>query len=178
MAVVGALGGILAVVGGLLILTGSEAGSSGAHRQVLARASDFAVTYNTYDVADVADYQKRLSKLLSPKYEARFVEVTDAIFTAIKDKKQTSGEAKVLSTAVDNIDEDSADVLVAVDASISNTDNDAAVLRHFRWVVSFEKIKGEWLVSNFESVAPVTAATVTPETPTPEPTATEGGAAK
>ncbi len=177
-AVVGLIGMVFAAVGGVLLLTGGGDGSSEARKQVLARASDFAVAYNTYDVADVADYQKRLSTLLSPTYKAQFVEVTDAIFTAIKDKKQTSGDAKLLGTAIDSIDEDSAEVLVAVDASISNTDNKAAVARHFRWVVSFEKIKGEWLVSNFESVAPVTADTTAPEAATPTPTATEEGAAK
>ncbi|MGA8986721.1 hypothetical protein [Aeromicrobium sp.] len=175
-AAAGVLGIVLAAVGGALLLTGSASGSTDERKQVLARASDFAVAYNTYDVADLADYQKRLGDLLSPKYKAQFVKVTDAIFTAIKDKKQTSGDAKVLATAVDSIDKDSSDVLVAVDASISNTDNKAAVQRHFRWVVSFEKIKGEWLVANFESVAPVTAETSTPGTPTPTPTATDGGA--
>lgn len=177
-AAVGVVGILLAAVGSALLLTSPADGSSDDRKQVLSRASDFAVAYNTYDVSDVSDYQKRLSALLSPKYKAQFVEVTNAIFTAIKDKKQTSGDAKLLATAVDSIDKDSAEVMVAVDASISNTDNKAAVQRHFRWIVSFEKIKGEWLVSNFESVAPVTAATTPPETPTPTPTATTEGAAK
>lgn len=153
-----------------------KGGSSTDRNQVISRANDFAVAYNTYDVADLADYQKRLKGLLTPKYDAQFVEVTNAIFSALKDKKQTSGEAKVLAAAVESINDDSAIVIVAVDAAISNTDNPTAVPRKFRWKVSFTRTKGEWLVSNFESVASVEASTgqATPTSPAP----TEGGADK
>ena len=129
--------------------------------------------YNTYDVAELADYQKRLKGLLTPKYNEQFVKVTNAVFEALKDKKQKSGDAKVLGVAVDSIDKDSAEALVAVDATITNTDNEAAVVRHFRWKVSFTKTDDEWLVSNFESVA---ALPRRPRTPARRPArATEGG---
>lgn len=154
------LGVVLAGIGAFLSSSADadQSSSSPDRHQVIARANDFAVAYNTYDVNNLADYHQRLKGLLTPKYDAQFVEVTNAIFAALKDKKQVSGDAKVLATAVDNIDDDSADVIVAVDASISNTDNKAAVLRHFRWKLSFAKTKGDWLISNFESVASVEAS--------------------
>ncbi|MCW2799824.1 MAG: hypothetical protein JWQ70_1296 [Aeromicrobium sp.] len=167
-----AVGVVLALVG-LLVprLSSSDDGDSSARQQVISRASDFAVAYNTYDVANLADYQKRLKGLMTSSYDKQFVQVTNAVFKALKDKKQKSGDAKVLAVAIDDIDKDSADALVAVDASITNTDNAASVLRHFRWKVSFTKTKGDWRISNFESVAAVTA---TAGTPTPTPTATGG----
>ena len=170
-----ALGVVLALVGSLVLpRIGGGDDDSAERNQVTARANDFAVAYNTYDVADLADYQKRLKSLLTPEYDDQFVEITNAVFGALETKEQKSGSAKVLGVAVDSMDDDSAAAIVAVDASITNTDNAAAVERRFRWKVSFTKIKGEWLVSNFESVASVEAtATPVPTDPsatTPAPT--------
>jgi hypothetical protein len=141
---------------------------------VISRASDFAAAYNTYDVADLADYQKRLKGLLTPSYDREFVKITDAVFGALKDKKQRSGDAKLQGVAIDSIDDDSATAIVAVDSRITNTDNPAAVERRFRWKVTFIKDKGTWLVSNFESVASVDAqtapATSAPDASAPAPT--------
>ena len=168
-----ALGVVLALVGFTVPkVWSSDDGDSSARQEVVSRATDFAVAYNTYDVANLRDYQKRLKGLMTTKYDQQFEQVTDAVFKALKDKKQKSGDAKVLAVAIDNIDKDSADALVAVDASITNTDNAASVLRHFRWKVSFTKSKGSWRVSNFESVAAVSASA---GTPTPTPSATDGG---
>lgn len=172
-----AFGVVLSAIGGVLLLldpAGSD-GDSKDRNEVISRANDFAVANNTYDVIELADYQKRLKGLLTPAYNKEFVKITDAVFKALESKKQKSGDAKVLGTAVDSIDKDSAVALVAVDAKITNTDNEAAVLRHFRWKVSFVKSKsGQWLVSAFESVAPVQAQ-ATP-VPSVTPSTTEGGA--
>lgn len=165
-----ALGVVLALVGGLVLpRLGGDDDDSAERNQVTARANDFAVAYNTYDVADLADYQKRLKGLLTPAYDKQFVEITNAVFGALETKQQKSGSAKVLAVGIDSLDDDSATAIVAVDASITNTDNTAAVERRFRWKVSFTKAKGDWLVSNFESVASVDAEA----TPAPgEPSAT------
>jgi Mce-associated membrane protein len=165
-----AVGVVLVLVGWLLLPSlGGDDDDTAARNQVTARANDFAVAYNTYDVAKVDDYQKRLKGLLTPKYDKQFVQITNAVFDALETKDQKSGDAKVLGVAIDSIDKDSAETIVAVDASITNTDNKAAVLRHFRWKVSFVKSKGEWLVDKFESVAPVEAqAQSSTATPTPK----------
>jgi Mce-associated membrane protein len=171
-----ALGVVLAVVGGVLWALGPSGGDddSSDRNEVTSRANDFAVAYNTYDVVDLADYQKRLKGLLTPSYDKQFVEVTNAVFKALESKKQKSGGAKVLGVAVDSIDQDSAKAIVAVDAKITNTDNQAEVLRHFRWKLSFAKTKGEWLISSFESVAPVEAQATPRPSATPSTGTTEG----
>ncbi|KQX74776.1 MULTISPECIES: hypothetical protein [Aeromicrobium] len=189
-----ALGLVLALVGALVLpRIGGDDDDRAARNQVASRANDFAVAYNTYDVADLADYQARLKGLLTPAYDKQFVEITNAVFGALETKQQKSGDAKVQGVAIDSIDQDSATAIVAVDASITNTDNAAAVKRFFRWKVTFTQTKGEWLVSNFESVAsvdaqatpaptdpsattpvPSDAAPTTPAPTTPAPT-TDGG---
>jgi Mce-associated membrane protein len=181
LAGVTAIGVALGLVGWLVLGAGDGGGDDATDRnQVTARATDFAVAYNTYDVADLPDYQKRLKGLLTPAYDKQFVEITDAVFGALKSKQQKSGDADVLAVAIDSIDDDSATAIVAVDASITNTDNQAAVQRQFRWKVSFTKAKDQWLVSNFESVASVDAQTgpapsdAAPTTPV-DPSAPAGG---
>lgn len=170
LALLTVVGLAMVLIGGLVLPSFGDDGDDDAaeRHQVVSRANDFAVAYNTYDVADLADYQKRLKGLLTPTYNEQFVEITEAVFGALETKQQTSGDAKVLAVAIDSIDDDSATAIVAVDASISNTDNEAAVERRFRWKITFSKTKGEWLVSNFESVASVEAqASPVPGAPAP-----------
>lgn len=178
LATVTAVGLVLGLLGAFLPKAfGEDDTYGGAEREkVISRAKDFATAYNTYDIANLDDYQKRLKGVLTPKYDKEFVKVTDAVFAALKDKKQKSGEAKVRGVAIESIDDDSAEAIVAVDATITNTDNKAAIVRHFRWKVSFTKSGDDWRVNNFESVAAVTATTGDPSAtaPTPTPTATEG----
>lgn len=166
--------GLVLVMVATLVLPRLGDDDESERNAVISRASDFAAAYNTYDVADLADYQKRLKGLLTPSYDREFVKITDAVFGALKDKKQRSGDAKLQGVAIDSIDDDSATAIVAVDSRITNTDNPAAVERRFRWKVTFIKDKGTWLVSNFESVASVDAqtapATSAPDASAPAPT--------
>ncbi|GAA3525835.1 hypothetical protein GCM10022234_23710 [Aeromicrobium panaciterrae] len=180
LAVLTATGLVLGLLGAFLPKAFSDDDTyGGAEREkVISRAKDFATAYNTYDIANLADYQERLKGVLTPTYDKEFVKVTDAVFAALKDKKQKSGEAKVRGVAIESIDDDSAEAIVAVDATITNTDNKAAIVRHFRWKVSFTKSGDDWRVNNFESVAAVTATAGDPSTtaPSPTPTTTEGAA--
>lgn len=159
-----AAGVALAVIGLCLVVFGDRiAGASepAAAKQVVAVSNDFAVAYNTYDVADVEDYKSRLDGLLTDEYREQAFGVIDAIFGALEEKQQVSGDAEVLSTAVATLDEDSAQTLVAVDATIRNSDTeDAGVQRHFRWKLNLVKEGDGWKVENFESVASVEASAV------------------
>ena len=121
-------------------------------QEAVTPASDFAVTFNTYSVDKKADYQRRVKALMTPSYYKEFAKITDAMFGAIEDKKQSSGDAKVLATAVDSIDEDSAVVLVAVNASVKSTRQKTAVERRFRWTVTLGRYQGEWRVREFDAV--------------------------
>ena len=164
--------GVLVGVGGFLLPR--LGGSDDTHRErqeVVRRASDFAVAFNTYTVEDKADYQKRMKTLMTPSYFKEFTKITNAMFGAIEDKKQSSGDAKVLATAVDSIDQDSAVVLVAVNAGVKSSGAKTAVERRFRWTVTFGRYKDEWRVREFDAVAPL-QATTGEATPSPD---TQGG---
>ncbi len=165
--------GVLVGVGGLLLPSFAGGGDFRSERQeAVTRASDFAVTFNTYSVDKKADYQRRVKALMTPSYYKEFAKITDAMFGAIEDKKQSSGNAKVLATAVDSIDEDSAVVLVAVNASVKSTRQKTAVERRFRWTVTLGRYQGEWRVREFDAV-PRLGASI--DEPTPSPDTTGGG---
>ena len=173
--IVGALGLALAVAGLVLWVVPSRAGEaqdSATDKAIISRVNDFATTYNTYDVADVEGYQERMSGLLTADYNADFVELTDALFEAIADKEQKSGDAVVKDVAVQSVDDDSAVALAVVDAKVTNTDNESAILRQFRWTVNLQLVDGEWRISQFESVAAQPADAPDPEA-SPDPAATD-----
>jgi len=164
--------GVLVGVAGLLVPAFAGGDDSRSERQeVVRKASDFAVTFNTYTVEGKADYQKRVKTLMTPSYFKEFSKITDAMFGAIEDKEQSSGDAKVLATAIDSIDKDSAVVLVAVNAQVKSGSDEAAVERRFRWTVTFGRYKDEWRVREFDAVPTLNAEL---GEPSPSPSA-EGG---
>jgi len=133
-----------------------------AQRQaVITRASDFAVTYNTYSSDKKADYQRRVKPLLTAKSYKDFLKTTNIMFTVAhelaKDRKISSGEVNVLSVAVDNIDTDSASALIAFDAKVDRGDAKPAVPVRFRYDVSMRKVRGEWRVDRTDDVPPIEA---------------------
>lgn len=124
-----------------------------ARQAVLARASDFVTAFNTYSAKKPGDYQKRVGSLLTDDFRKEFKKASSGFLKALKKKNQTSGEATVLGAAVDSIDGDSAEVVIAVDATIKNSDRKKPIPRHFRWRVSLERADGEWKVSKYTPVS-------------------------
>ncbi len=152
LSVLTVLGVLVGVAGFLLPAVAGGDDSQRARQEVVTRATDFAVGFNTYSIGEKADYQRRMKTLMTPEYYKEYAKITDAMFGAIEDKKQSSGDAKVLATAVDAIDDDSAVVLVAVNAAVKTTGQETAVERRFRWTVTFGRYKDEWRVREFDAV--------------------------
>ena len=148
--VIGLLVGVLGFV--LPHVVGARDEYAKARQDVVTRASDFAVTFYTYSVKDKVGYQHRVKPLMTASYYKDFVKITNAMFAVIKDKAQSSGDAKVLSVAVESIDQDSAVAIVAVNTTVRTNDSDEAVARRFRWKINMRKVGGKWLVSVFDSV--------------------------
>lgn len=138
-------------------LVGSRDEFATDRQAVITRASDFAVTFNTYASDKKPDYQRRVKPLMTSAYYKDFLKITNVMFQVVKDKKQSSGDVKVLSVAVDDIDKDSASAIVAIDAQVRRSNSDQAVARRFRWQISMRKVRGEWLVNQFDGVPPVEA---------------------
>ncbi len=162
--------GVLVGVAGILVpkaMSYEDSSTVSERKDVVARTTDFAVAYNTYKGAEVADYQKRMKGLLSKAYDGEFVKITDVYFKTLSEKKQVSKDAKVLKVAVDSLSKNRATALLAVDANISNTDLKADLARHFRWKVSLVKQNGQWNIDGFEPIATADATTGQPTATAP-----------
>ena len=151
--------GVLVGGAGLALphLAGSRDEFAAERQAVITRASDFAVTFDTYSSDKKTDYQRRVKPLMTAKYYKDFLKITDVMFQVVKDRRQSSGNVKVLSVAVENVDKDSASAIVAIDAAVRRSDSEQAVARRFRWQISMQKVRGTWLVSQFDGVPPMEA---------------------
>lgn len=147
--------GVVMAIGALVawfLLPATAAETSDRH-EVTAVATDFALEYNTYDMAELDEYQARMADLMTDSLHEEFSQVTSALAEAIAEKAQSSGSADVLSTAIKEIDATSATVLVAADAVVTNTDTgDVGAQRNFRWVLTLTSDAGQWRVDSFAAV--------------------------
>ena len=114
-----------------------------------AVASQFALRVDTFDGKDIDKYSKDVQALLTTKYRTEFGKQFEP-FKQLYTQAQATGTGKILVTGVGSIDDDSATVLVAHDASVKSKLGNQE--RHFRWSVELVKVKGKWLVDEFTPV--------------------------
>lgn len=139
-----------AVVAGVLA---SKAGAADQRRQdraaAAAVAEQFALRMDKVDGTDFDSYIAGINQLLTTKAKAKNSEVFDVMKQSYQTAK-VKGTGNVLLTAVGDSDPDSANVLVVHDASVETTQGN--VEHHYRWTVSLVKVKGSWLVDDFNPV--------------------------
>jgi hypothetical protein len=151
--------GVLIGVAGLTLpqLIGPRDEFAADRQAVITRASDFAVTFNTFSGGKKSDYQRRLKPLMTDSFYRKTVKITNLLFQVVKDRKQSSGDVNVLSVAVDRIDQDSASAIIAFDAAVHRGDSKQALPRSFRWQIDLRKVRGKWLVNQADDVPPIEA---------------------
>jgi len=123
---------------------------------VVAAAQRFTETWNTFKPNQVSQYVNEVSPLLTTKFRSQFNDASQDVIQGIQ-QQQLSSRGKVLTDGDDiplvgiaSIDPDSAEVLVVSDAR--RVAGGQAVLRHWRWQISFDKVDGKWLVDSFKEV--------------------------
>lgn len=124
-----------------------------ARSAVQTAAATFVANVNTYASDDIAGYRSRLDGLLTPSFAQSNRLFVDSIVKTMKTTKLKS-DAKVLRTAVSQIDSSSATALVIADVHATSVFGER--VRHFRWKVSLvadPDTAGHWLVDDFTSVA-------------------------
>lgn len=124
-----------------------------ARSAVQTAAATFVANVNTYASDDIPGYRKRLDGLLTPGFAQSNKLFVDSIVKTMKTTKLKS-DAKVLRTAVSQIDSSSATALVIADVHATSVFGER--VRHFRWKVSLvadPNTAGHWLVDDFTSVA-------------------------
>ena len=114
-----------------------------------AAASQFALRMDKVDGTKFDAYIKSINELLTTKAKADNSKVFDVMKQSYAAAK-VKGSGKVLLTAVGDADDDSATILVVHDASVTTTQG--KIDHHYRWTVSMVKVRGKWLVDDFNPV--------------------------
>jgi Mce-associated membrane protein len=149
---------------------------SGTREQLLARARDFAVRFNTYapsmldDQGHLPEYAS-VSELMTPKFAGFFEEAVELPEQTVKQYGAAS-VGTVYAVGVASQDDDSAELLVAGTIELSypypddkggkggdQTDGDpedeerlSTGPQRFRYEVSMVKIDGTWLVDDVDDI--------------------------
>jgi Mce-associated membrane protein len=118
-------------------------------KQAAAVAEQFALRMDQVDSTKFDAYVKSVNGMLTTKAKTKNSEVFEAMKQSYEAAK-VKGTGKVLATGLSDIDDDSATVLVAHDASVTTTQGD--IEHHYRWSVNLVKVGGSWLVDDFTPV--------------------------
>jgi len=131
-------------------LSGAPAAPSEEERKTaVGVAEQFALRMDNVDGSDFDGYIKSVNELLTTKAKAKNNKVFDVMQQSYETAKVT-GKGKILVSGVAELDDDSAIVLVAHDASVKTTQGN--VEHHYRWTVDLAKVDGNWLVDDFNPV--------------------------
>jgi Mce-associated membrane protein len=117
----------------------------------LSVAQQFTLRLDDISYKDLTGYGKSVAPLLTPKMQTDFKSSFtsfDAAFKAI----QLTSKGTVQAAGVQDIDQDSATVLVIHDVNV--TSKGCVQPPYKRMKVDLRKINGTWLVDNFEEGVP------------------------
>lgn len=118
-------------------------------KQAAAVAEQFALRMDNVDSSKFDAYVKSVNGMLSTKARTKNSEIFDTMKQSYEAAK-VKGTGKILATGLSDIDDDSATVLVAHDASVQTTQGN--IEHHYRWSVNLLKVSGKWLVDDFDPV--------------------------
>lgn len=142
---------VAAVVAAVVLGTKARAADERDRQRAAASAvaSQFALRMDKVDGADFDGYLKGVNELLTTKAKTKNSQQLDVMKQSYQAAK-VKGTGKVLMTAVGDSDEDSATVLVVHNAEVETTQG--KLEHNYRWTVDLVKVKGAWLVDDFNPV--------------------------
>lgn len=121
-----------------------------ARSKVKAVAEQFALRVDNFDGTKPDAYRTSVTAMLTTKYKAEFNSQFEQI-EKLGIQAGQKGVGDVKASGVQDIDSDSATVLVVHDNTI--TSSDGTIQRHHRWTVSLVKVGSKWLVDDFTQVS-------------------------
>lgn len=147
LALVAAL--VLAVVLGRQALT--QRAEAQDRSDVLAAARQIAVNFSTLDYRTFDRDTARVTSAATGGFRADFAAQAAQIRQVVTQNKSVS-TGQVGQAALVSLTDTSAGVLVALDASVTNTSAPTATARHYRVQLDLAKVKGHWLASQLQFV--------------------------
>lgn len=110
-------------------------------------AQQFALRMDNFDGANLSDYEKKVNALLTTRAKGEFKQSFPA-FEKVYEQGKAVGKGTVLAAGVQDIDQDSATVLVIHDRLVKSSYGDQQ--QYLRWSVSLDKVGGVWKIDKFE----------------------------
>ena len=144
---------VLVLAAGAAIWLGLKSRNADERQQERASASSvasqFALRMDNVDGTDFDAYIKDINELLTTKAKTENQKTFDAMKQSYETAK-VKGTGKILVSGISELDDDSATVLVAHDASVKTTQGN--IEHHYRWTVTVVKVDGKWRVDDFNPV--------------------------
>lgn len=129
-----------------------------AHRQaetydeVTQVASDKVLNLTNLRAGNAAQSREALMDGVTDDFRAEFSEQVEDFTSEVTREKVTS-TGRVVSIAVDTLDDESASVLVAASGTVANRRARKPQERHYRLRVDLLEVDGRWLVNGLEFVS-------------------------
>jgi hypothetical protein len=121
---------------------------SPAEQIALAAARGEAVALTTISYQSAAGDVRRVLAGATGALRTQFASEANQLPATLA-KTKSASRGVVLSSALSSLSGDRAQALVAVDATVSGTDTGkTGVLKHYRIVVTLQRIQGKWLASD------------------------------
>jgi Mce-associated membrane protein len=143
---------VLVAVSALLGLRLREASAEDARRQeILHAARQEAVNFTTVDHRHARRDLQRILDGATGQFAKDFRSGQSQVVTMVTQNEAVS-KGEFLEAGIVSADEDSARVLVVLDADVSNTGQPKGAVRHYRLKMSLVREQGRWLTSKLEFV--------------------------
>ncbi|RYE79584.1 MAG: hypothetical protein EOO74_03480 [Myxococcales bacterium] len=146
--------GALVVAGLMYSRIHDDKAADRARGEAIAAAEQFALRMDGIELGNFEEYKKSVEPLLTTKektvFEQQFKQFEEVYKQAQSQGLKTSqaGVGKIIFSAANDVDQDSATVLVAHDSTVEGQDQSL----HFRWQLGMRKVEGDWLVDDFTPV--------------------------
>ncbi|HWI42936.1 MAG TPA: hypothetical protein VNS81_04915 [Nocardioides sp.] len=121
-------------------------------RAALAAGREAAVAFTSYDYRHIDHDLDRVSAMSTGKFRKEFTKALGALTEAIG-KAHGVSQGEVTHAGVLRSHDDSAVVIAAVDATITNKESPTPSLRRYRLQITVTRSGGDWLISDIKPVA-------------------------
>jgi Mce-associated membrane protein len=143
---------LLATAGAVAVLAptlSADRAADARRSEILAAARQQAVNLTTIDARRLDQDVQRILDGATGEFRQQF-EAGASDLTSVLTKTESVSTGEVLEAALVTSDDDSGQVLVVVDSTITNTQEPKGRLSHYRMQLDLVRQGGRWLTSNLE----------------------------
>jgi len=141
----------LALLGWQVVVWVDDHRADDRRHAAVAVAEEQVLDLTTLDSSSVKSKLEAMGSRVTGDFKRQF-EGFSQTFGDVVRKQKVSATGEIKSAAVSSFDEDSAVVLVASSAQISNAKQQKPTRRDYRMSITLDRVDGDWLISGMEFV--------------------------